>query len=86
VPVDAPVGRVRAATACGLFLLSVACTGGLLWRADELGRAALGGVAAALVAGLWAIGALLDHRLSPAPAALVGVASATATGVLLGLA
>jgi len=52
VPVDAPVGRVRAATACGLFLLSVACTGGLLWRADELGRAALESVAAALVAGL----------------------------------
>jgi len=86
IPVDAPVGRARAATACGLFLLSVACTGGLLWRADTLGRAALAGVAAALVAGLWAIGALLDRRLAPTAAGLVGVASATATGILLHLA
>jgi len=86
VPVDVPVGRARAATACGLFLLSVACTGGLLWRADGLGRAALGGAAAALVAGLWAIGALLDRRLPPTHAALLGVASATATGLLLRLA
>ncbi|HEY9027325.1 MAG TPA: sterol desaturase family protein [Burkholderiaceae bacterium] len=83
MPVDTPVGRVRAATACALFLLSTAGTGGLLWRADELGRAALAGVAAALVAGLWTIGALLDRRLSPAAAAFAAVASATAFAILL---
>jgi len=83
VPVDAPVGRARAATACALFLLSTACTAALLWRGDELGRGALAGVAAAIVAGLWAIGALLDRRLSPATAAFAGVASATAIAILL---
>jgi hypothetical protein len=86
IPADMPIGRARAATACALFLLSTACTGGLLWRADELGRAALAGVAAALVAGLWAVGALLDRRLAPWSAGLAGVASATATAILLRLA
>ena len=86
LPVDDPVDRGRAALACVLFLSSTACTGGLLWRADALGRAALAGAAAALVAGLWAIGALLDRRLSPPVASLVGVASATAIAILLHLA
>ena len=83
IPVDAPVTRAQAGTAIVLFLLSTACTGGLLWRADDLGRAALAGVAAGLVAGLWAIGAVLDRRLPPWAAGLVGVASATATLALL---
>jgi hypothetical protein len=83
IPVDTPVTRARAGTAIALFLVSTACTGGLLWRADDLGCAALAGVAASLVAGLWAIGAVLDRRLPPATAALVGVASATTTLVLL---
>jgi len=82
-PRDAPVTRARAATAVVLFLLSTAGTGGLLWRADELGRAALGAVAAGLVAGLWAIGAVLDSRLPPWAAGLVGVASSTATSLVL---
>ena len=85
IPVDAPVGRGRAVVACALFGLSVACTGGLLWRVDALGRTALAGVAAALVAGLWAIGALLDSRLPSWAAGLAGVASATAAGFLLHL-
>ena len=86
IPVDAPIGGVRAVAACALFLLSTACTGGLLWRADELGRAALAGVVVALVAGLWVIGALLDRRLAPWSAGLAGVASATAIAILLRLA
>jgi len=85
IPPERPPGRARAAAAIALFLLSTAGTAGLLWRADELGRAALAGLAAALLAGLWAIGALLDGR--PARiAACVGVASATATLFLLRLA
>ena len=82
-PVDAPVTRAQAGTAIALFLLAAACTGGLLWRADDLGRAALAGVAAGLVAGLWAIGAVLDRRLSPWVAGVAGVASATTTLALL---
>ena len=82
-PPDAPVARARAATAVMLFLLSTACTGGLLWRADELGRAALAAVAASLVAGLWSIGAVLDSRLSAWAAGLVGATSATATALVL---
>jgi hypothetical protein len=85
-PPDRPVGRARAATAVALFLLATACTGGLLWRADELGRAALAGVAASLVAGLWAIGAVLDRRLAPWAAGAVGLASAAACAALLRLA
>ena len=85
-PADAPVTRARAATAVGLFLLSTADTGGLLWRADELGRGTLGAIALALVAGLWAIGAVLDGRLPPWAAGLLGVASATASAFLLLLA
>ncbi|HEY8975891.1 MAG TPA: sterol desaturase family protein [Burkholderiaceae bacterium] len=83
IPADVPLGRGRAVAACALFVLAVACTGGLLWRADTLGPAALAGVAVALVAALWAIGALLDRRLAPWAAGLAGVASATATLILL---
>jgi len=86
VPDDMPLDRGRAAAACALFALSVACTGGLLWRADTLSAASLAGVATALVAGLWAIGGLLDRRLAPRAAGLAGVASATATLILLHLA
>ena len=82
-PVERPVARRQAIAAVALFLLSTACTGGLLWRADALGRAALAGVAAGLVAGLWAVGAVLDARLPPWAAGLVGVASATTALVLL---
>ena len=85
-PADMPVTRAQAATAIALFLLSTACTGGLLWRVDDRGRAALAGVAAALVAGLWAVGAVLDRRLPPWGAGCVGVASATASLLLLLLA
>lgn len=85
IAVDSPPGRARTATAIGLFLLSTAGTGGLLWRADELGRAALAGAAAALVAGLWPIGALLDRRLTPWAAGLVGLASCLAASMLLRL-
>jgi len=85
IPIDRPVGRRRAAAATALFLLSAACTAGLLWRADELGRAALAGIAGALVTGLWAIGALLDRRLNPWAVGLVGLASSLTTSILLRL-
>ena len=81
--VDAPVPRARAAVAVALFVVSTACTGGLLWRADDLGRAALAGVAACLVAGLWAIGAVLDGRLKSWAAAGLGLASAIVATILL---
>lgn len=83
IPVDAPPGRGHAATACALFALSTACTSGLLWRADALGAAARAGAVAALMVGLWAIGALLDRRLTPWAAGLAGVASATGMLILL---
>ncbi len=83
VPVDAPVPRARAAVAVALFLVATTCTGGLLWRADELSRAALAGVAACLVAGLWAIGAALDGRLTAWAAAAVGLVAAAGATILL---
>jgi len=76
----------QAGVAVALFLLSAACTAGLLWRLDDLGRMALGGVAAGLVAGLWAIGAVLDRRLAPWQGGCIGVISAAATLVLLRIA
>jgi alkylglycerol monooxygenase len=85
-PVERPVARAQAGVAIALFLLSATCTGGLLWRADTLGRAALAGVAAGLVAGLWVVGATLDRRLAPWAAGLVGVACAAMTLALLRLA
>ena len=86
IPVDAPVTRAQAGVAIALFLLSTACTAGLLWRVDDLSRARLGGVAAGLVTGLWAIGAVLDRRLAPWVAGLVGAACAAATLAMLHLA
>ena len=86
LPPERPATRVQAGAAVALFLLSTACTGGLLWRADDLGRAALAGVAASLVAGLWAIGAVLDRRVPPWAGCAIGVASATGTLALLLLA
>ena len=82
-PPGAPVTRAQGGVAVALFLASTACTGGLLWRVDALGRTALAGVAAGLVAGLWVIGAVLDRRLSPAAAALAGALAAGATGAAL---
>ena len=86
LPVDPPFTRGRAGTATALFLVSTACTGGLLWRAEELGRTALGGVAASSVAGLWAIGALLDRRMAPWRAAGISALAALVALALLILA
>jgi sterol desaturase/sphingolipid hydroxylase (fatty acid hydroxylase superfamily) len=85
-PACAPVAvvtRRQAGMAVALFLLSAGSTAGLLWRVDDLGRTALAGVAVCLVAGLWAIGAVLDRRLVPWLAGLLGVVSATGAFVLL---
>ena len=83
VPPDAPVTRAQAVVGVALFLASTACTGGLLWRADDLGRAALAGAAAGLVAGLWAIGAVLDRRLSPPAGAALGLLAAAGVAAAL---
>ncbi len=81
-----PVTARQAGAAVVLFLLSAACTAGMLWRVDELGRLALAGVALGLVVGLWAIGAVLDGRLAPGSASCIGMVSAAATGVVLRIA
>ena len=83
VPAERPIGRAQGAVAVALFLAATACTGGLLWRADELGRAALAGAAACLVAGLWAIGAVLDRRLPPWAGAALGLGAAAGVAALL---
>jgi sterol desaturase/sphingolipid hydroxylase (fatty acid hydroxylase superfamily) len=82
-PSDPAVTPARAGVATALFLLSTGATGGLLWRADELGRVPLAGVAIGLVVGLWTIGAVLDGRLGPRAAALLGAASAACVGAVL---
>ncbi len=83
---ERPVGQAQAGVAVALFMLSTGCTAALLWRADDIGRATLSGVAAALIAGLWSIGAVLDGRLTPRAGGIVGAASATAALMLLGTA
>jgi len=67
VPEDRPVTRGRGAVAVALFVVATAGTGGLLWWADGLGRWALAGAAAGIVAVLWAIGAVLDGRVGRRP-------------------
>jgi alkylglycerol monooxygenase len=79
IAAERPVSRAQGGVAVALFVLSTACTGALLWRADALGRLALAGVAAGLVAGLWAIGAALDGRLAPWAASIVGTLATVAT-------
>jgi sterol desaturase/sphingolipid hydroxylase (fatty acid hydroxylase superfamily) len=83
LPPCVPVTRAQGGVAVVLFLASAAGTGGLLWRFDSLGRAALAGVAASLVAGLWVIGAVLDRRLSPVAAGLAGALAAGAAAAML---
>jgi hypothetical protein len=82
-PDDRALTSLQAGVAIALFLLCTACTAGLLWRFDDLGRAALAGVAACLVAGLWAIGAVLDGRLTPLTSGTIGAMSATAALLLM---
>lgn len=82
-PDGRPLTYLQAGVAIALFLLCAACTAGLLWRFDDLGRAALAGVAACLVAGLWAIGAVLDGRQTPLTSGSIGAMSAIAALVLM---
>ncbi len=82
-PVETAVNGAQAGVAVALFLLSTACTAALLWRVDGIGRAPLAGVAAALVAGLWAIGAVLEGRLAPWTASILGMSCAGAILTLL---
>ena len=83
IPVDVPVTHAQGGAAIVLFALSTACTGALLWRVDELGRATLAEVAVSLVVGLWAIGAVLDRRLAPWAGGGLGLLAAGATVLLL---
>ena len=85
-PRELPVGTRQGGVAIALFVLCAASTAVLLWRVDVLGRAALAAAAAGLVAGLWAIGAVLDRRLAPLAGAVAGVTSAAATLAILLLA
>jgi alkylglycerol monooxygenase len=83
VPVDTPLVPAQALAGVALFLLSTAGTGALLWRADDLGRTALAAAAACLVAGLWAVGAVLDRRLGTLAGMGLGLVSAAAAATVL---
>jgi sterol desaturase/sphingolipid hydroxylase (fatty acid hydroxylase superfamily) len=55
---DPPLGRGAAVAAAALFVVLLAATAMLLWNAHRLGLPALAGGAAAILAGLCAVGAL----------------------------
>lgn len=59
---DPPLGRGAAAAAAALFVVLLAATAMLLWNAHRLGLPALAGGAAAILAGLCAVGSLCMPR------------------------
>jgi len=59
---DPPLPRRAALAACALFVLLLAATSLLLWFAHLLSRPLLWGGAAAILAGLWGVGALCQPR------------------------
>lgn len=59
---DPPLGRGAAAAAAVLFIVLLAATAMLLWNAHRLGLPALAGGAAAILAGLCAVGSLCMPR------------------------
>ncbi len=59
---DPPIGRAAAWTAGLLFAGLLAATAALLWNAHTLSLAQQAGAAAAIVAGLWAVGAVCTPR------------------------
>jgi sterol desaturase/sphingolipid hydroxylase (fatty acid hydroxylase superfamily) len=67
---DPPVGRVVLMLASAQFLLLIVLAARYLWRVDTLGLGAAALQVAALAAGLWICGALLQGRLAPAGALL----------------
>jgi sterol desaturase/sphingolipid hydroxylase (fatty acid hydroxylase superfamily) len=69
---DPPLAPARGRAALALFVAAVAGLGLFLWHAHRLPGPALGGGALALVALLWAIGAVTQPRRAPVPAATAG--------------
>jgi sterol desaturase/sphingolipid hydroxylase (fatty acid hydroxylase superfamily) len=60
---DPPLDRGAAAAAAALFVVLLGATATLLWNAHHLGLPALGGGAAAILAGLWAVASLCMPRV-----------------------
>jgi len=66
---DPPLSRGRQVAAGALFVLLLVATSALLWHAHRLALPELAAGAGAIIAGLWAVGALCTPRavaLSPA--------------------
>ena len=63
---DPPLSRVAAVAAVGLFIVLLNATTFLLWNAHTLSLAQQAAAVAAIVAGLWAVGAICAPR-APAP-------------------
>jgi hypothetical protein len=59
---DPPLPPLAALAASALFVLLLAATALLLWHAHQVPGALLWGGAAAIVAGLWAVGTLCTPR------------------------
>jgi sterol desaturase/sphingolipid hydroxylase (fatty acid hydroxylase superfamily) len=72
---DPPLPRRAAWAAAALFVVVLAGTGHLLWHAHEMDTAVQAAATAALLALLWAIGALTQPRTAAAPQANRAAAS-----------
>ena len=66
---DPPVSAPRQAVALALFALLLGATTAFLWTAHTLPLAQQSAAAAAIVAGLWAVGMLTETRTAVSPAA-----------------
>ena len=78
-----PVGRLAQGFAAVQFVVLLGGVAVFLWHADRLPLAHAAVWCAALTAGLWAVGAVLQGRLSVAEALMVDAAAlATASGAL----
>lgn len=61
---DPPMSKAVSLFGCVQFLLLLAASSGLLWNLDDLSFKASAVIVAAISAGLWAMGATLEGRLS----------------------
>jgi sterol desaturase/sphingolipid hydroxylase (fatty acid hydroxylase superfamily) len=75
---DPPVSHTQGAYAVGAFALMTAATAGLLWRAETLSWPQTAATCAAVAAGLWSAGAVLQSRLRVRWAAAVLLAAVLA--------
>ena len=71
LPVGAPLSRAAAWAAGALFLLLLVATSLLLWNAHTMTLGQQLGAAAAIVAGLWLVGAVCTPRGEVMPAGRV---------------